>query len=293
MAAWVPAVTLIRPSQWRWWEATLSAPSRVAAAMRVPWTTRARRGAGVSAPVRRFSVLCPQPGSSSSGRHCRPCQSGDAGRRVADPTVTPRPTIDLQDRTDTGSWEQGMTPTPACLSRRQSDARLRPWPPADCIPAAWTPAGRPFAGVRAALLPKLCLGCACSVPHPTSMHTVAAVSGPQTNFLRSLPSRPTAAGSNSHGQLGAGMSSGFESGVYDPASYVPVEVSGNLSFTSISSGAAFSCALTQQNTAWCWGVSRLLTEGLWCFSLSPRLPLGGLYRKFRCGHTDFKTKMNE
>ena len=28
-----------------------------------------------------------------------------------------------------------------------------------------------------------------------------------------------------------------------------------------------------------------------CFSLSPRLPLGGLYRKFRCGHTDFKTKM--
>ena len=27
-----------------------------------------------------------------------------------------------------------------------------------------------------------------------------------------------------------------------------------------------------------------------CFSLSPRLPLGGLYRKLRCGHTDFKTE---
>ncbi|PRW51177.1 Serine threonine- kinase CTR1 [Chlorella sorokiniana] len=61
-------------------------------------------------------------------------------------------------------------------------------------------------------------------------------------------------GSNSHGQLGAGMSAASESSISDPASYVPVEVALNPhKLISISSGAAFSCGLTPEMTAWCWG----------------------------------------
>ena len=39
------------------------------------------------------------------------------------------------------------------------------------------------------------------------------------------------------------------------------------------------------------GCKATITRNAPLGSCCPRLPLGGLYRKFRCGHSDFKTKM--
>lgn len=51
------------------------------------------------------------------------------------------------------------------------------------------------------------------------------------------------------------MSPAEEFALQEPSSYVPVEVAGGYSFKQISSGAAFTCALSQEGTAYCFGVS--------------------------------------
>lgn len=78
----------------------------------------------------------------------------------------------------------------------------------------------------------------------------------KTNQAKPASCCTASAGSNSHGQLGAGMSISTEYSLKEPASYVPVEVAGGHSFKAISSGAAFTCGVTLQNAALCWGVSK-------------------------------------
>ena len=65
-------------------------------------------------------------------------------------------------------------------------------------------------------------------------------------------------GSNSLGQLGTGATA--------PGGPVPVPVSGGLTFTQISAGDGFTCALTQAGAAFCWGDNSNLALGIGPFS---------------------------
>lgn len=81
-----------------------------------------------------------------------------------------------------------------------------------------------------------------------------------------LPSRAAAiiatllrrAGTNSVGQLGAGLDQGNE------RFYTATQVSGNLTFWSITCGQYHTCALEPPpaSQAWCWGVSERRTHKL-------------------------------
>src|SRR6185312_6525731 len=65
-------------------------------------------------------------------------------------------------------------------------------------------------------------------------------------------------GANDLGQLGNGTT-----GVGGPS---PVLVAGGHTFSEITSGSRFTCALTQSGAAWCWGDNSNLTLGIGPFS---------------------------
>jgi hypothetical protein len=62
-------------------------------------------------------------------------------------------------------------------------------------------------------------------------------------------------GANTYGQLGAGTTTGPENCGVRMCSTVPVPVTGGLSFSSLSEGDDYTCALTATGGAYCWGLS--------------------------------------
>jgi alpha-tubulin suppressor-like RCC1 family protein len=60
-------------------------------------------------------------------------------------------------------------------------------------------------------------------------------------------------GDNYDGELGIGSTTGPQQCSGPPCSMTPVEVSGSLSFTSLSVGYTHTCGLTGSGAAYCWG----------------------------------------
>ncbi|MEP6573856.1 MAG: Ig-like domain-containing protein [Gemmatimonadota bacterium] len=77
-------------------------------------------------------------------------------------------------------------------------------------------------------------------------------------------------GLNDDGELGSGLIS--------PSSAVPVAVAGDISYASLYPGGKFTCALTGDGAAWCWGrnAEGQLGRGTLVTSASPGQVVGGL-----------------
>jgi alpha-tubulin suppressor-like RCC1 family protein len=90
-------------------------------------------------------------------------------------------------------------------------------------------------------------------------------------------------GSNEGGRLGIGTSTGPDicagNESNSSCSIVPVAVRGGLRFRSVSVGAAHSCGLTTDGSAYCWGGNYFgeLGEGTTTTRLKPRQVVGGLH----------------
>lgn len=93
-------------------------------------------------------------------------------------------------------------------------------------------------------------------------------------------------GSNRWGQLGIGTSTGPED-CGNPCSTRPVMVLGGLHFRHVSVGDRFTCGITTDDRAYCWGrnVEGQLGDGTRTLRLKP-VPVAGtrLFRQVRAGH---------
>jgi alpha-tubulin suppressor-like RCC1 family protein len=95
-------------------------------------------------------------------------------------------------------------------------------------------------------------------------------------------------GQNGSGQLGTGSTGPFQ--------LAPVPVSGGRTFASISSGGNFTCALTVDGSAYCWGQNQFgqLGDGSTTDRFTPTLVSGGLgFESLSVGsiHTCGRTKV--
>jgi alpha-tubulin suppressor-like RCC1 family protein len=88
-------------------------------------------------------------------------------------------------------------------------------------------------------------------PTPTVFSTVSAGVGSACGLTSA--GAAYCWGSNTSGQLGAGVSSGPEQCSGKPCTTVPVRVAGNLSFATVSAGENLACGVTASGTGYCWG----------------------------------------